>query len=58
MNNIETTIALLCGTVDETMELLRAALDLVDEYSGGESESADQIRDAAEELFKKYCDGF
>lgn len=58
MNDISTTIALLCGTIDETMELLRAALDLVDEYSGGESESADQIRDAAEELFQKYSNGF
>jgi hypothetical protein len=48
------------NTIEQLIEALKQlesiathALDLVDEYSGGESETADQLRDALNECIEE-----
>jgi hypothetical protein len=49
-----TTIEKLLNTIEALEEIANQALDLVNEYSGGESETADEIRGYLAELMETH----
>jgi hypothetical protein len=49
-----TTIEELIHTIDQLKCLSEQALDLVDEYSGGESETADVLREMLDRVMEEH----
>ncbi len=49
-----TTIEKLLNTIEALEEIANQALDLVDEYSGGESETSDELRGYLAELMETH----
>jgi hypothetical protein len=54
MNNDMTAIEELIHTITSLEALVESALDLVDEYSGGDSESADWLRDSLTKIMEAH----
>lgn len=49
-----TTIEKLIHTIEQLKSVAFLALELAEEYSGGESETADQLRDVLEEIMEDH----
>ena len=54
MNNDMTAIEELIHTITSLEALVESALDLVDEYSGGDSESADVLREMLDRVMEEH----
>lgn len=54
MHKKDMTTIHMIHTIHELKYLVEQALDLVEEYSGGESETAEQIQDALEKVMELY----
>jgi hypothetical protein len=52
--NTMTTIEQLIETIKSLHSIAEQALDLVDDYSGGESETADELRDYLDGVMKAH----
>lgn len=48
-----TTIEKLISTIEQLESISKQALELAEEYSGGESETADQLYDALNECMEE-----
>jgi hypothetical protein len=49
-----TTIEQLIDTIMQLKSVAEQAIELADEYSGGESETAEQLRDALEGIMETH----
>jgi hypothetical protein len=49
-----TTIEELLNTIEELNDLCCQALDLADEYSGGDSEKAEALRERLEQIIDEH----
>ena len=49
-----TTIEKLIHTIEQLESVAKQALELAEEYSGGESETADQLRDVLAEIMEDH----
>jgi hypothetical protein len=49
-----TTIEELINTIEELNDLCAQALDLADEYSGGDSETAEELRERLELILDEH----
>jgi hypothetical protein len=54
MNNDMTAIEELIHTIESLESIAQQALDLVDEYSGDESETADDLRDSLDRVMAAH----
>lgn len=53
-NKHMTTIEKLISTIEQLESVAKQLLELAEEYSGGESETADQLRDVLAEIMEDH----